>query len=464
MEVVVPARPDIWGWAGVVLVFGAVLAAAFNDLYPLLPAGELSSDGFIYVFPLLLLYLMRRPGEITAPVSLSLLILALAFVLLLGVVVNYGAISSAYFKGRSGIGRIATQGLAVGFGLLVTLAFYNLTLRGFLPVISRACRVAILIMAGVGMLEFASWYGIPLLSQIHTALNHVIHAGSADAGIYAHRLRMTAFEVSWAGVMLTFFFPFAIMDLPARGWRLPGYVALVLVLAVMAQSRTALMIIGFQTVLLLAMLSRRRLDLVVHGLAVGSLGVLLLLLAPAVQDKAADTLGNMVKYGSLSAPEAAPGDENFSNVTRLAAIRAGVSMFREAPLLGLGLGQYGFNYPGHLRAEDFRSWEVRKYVTDADPDWPPTYSMHVRLLSETGLLGYIIWLGMIVPRLIRSTLNADVVTDLGRAHLAVAMTLAGWLLLGTSIDSFRFFGGWIAVGVAFALPVGARVMERRLAP
>ena len=31
------------------------------------------------------------------------------------------------------------------------------------------------------------------------------------------------------------------------------------------------------------------------------------------------------------------------------------------------------------------------------------------------------------------------------------MTLLGWLLLGISIDSFRFFGGWIAMGVMLAL-------------
>ena len=41
---------------------------------------------------------------------------------------------------------------------------------------------------------------------------------------------------------------------------------------------------------------------------------------------------------------------------------------------------------------------------------------------------------------------------MGRVHLAVVMVLVGWLLLGLSIDSFRFFGGWIALGVGLALP------------
>lgn len=56
-----PAHPD---FAGVVLITVAILATIFNDLKPLLPIGELSNDGFIYVMPLLLLYLLRAPGKI----------------------------------------------------------------------------------------------------------------------------------------------------------------------------------------------------------------------------------------------------------------------------------------------------------------------------------------------------------------------------------------------------------------
>jgi hypothetical protein len=96
--------------------------------------------------------------------------------------------------------------------------------------------------------------------------------------------------------------------------------------------------------------------------------------------------------------------------------------------------------------------EVRTYVTEAEEAWPPSYSIHARMLAETGLFGYLTWLSMILTGIWRGLANADVETENGRAHIAVAMTLIGWLLLGASIDSFRFFGGWIAVGVGFALP------------
>jgi O-antigen ligase len=172
-------------------------------------------------------------------------------------------------------------------------------------------------------------------------------------------------------------------------------------------------------------------------------------MSPKVQDRLGPAVGNIIEYGSPSPKQ--EGDENVSNVTRLAAIRAGLSMFREHPYFGVGFGQFGFNYPDHLRADDFRSYEVRTYVTEAEEAWPPSYSIHARMLAETGLFGYLTWLSMILTGIWRGLANADVETENGRAHIAVAMTLIGWLLLGASIDSFRFFGGWIAVGVGFAL-------------
>lgn len=431
------------------LVLLSVLATAFNDLRPLLPAGELASDAFIYVFPLLVLQLLRRPAEIAAPISLMLLALALAVALATGVSLNHGEIAVAWFKGRSGFSRVVTQGMAVSFGIVVALAFYNVTIRGGLRATARGARLAVLVMGAVGALEVASWASLPLLTQAHEALALVIHASSgAD---YPERLRATAFEVSWAAVMLTFLFPFALADLPPRDWRFGAVVVTVLALVLLAQSRTALLVLGAQGLFLAALFLRRRFDLAVHGVALGCLLAVALLLSPAVGSRLGDAITNVVQHGSLGGPQQIWADENVSNVTRLAAIRSGLSMFRDQPLFGVGLGQYGFNYPAHLAAEDFRSYEVRQYVADAEPLWPPAYSIHVRLLAETGLVGYAVWLALVLPLLLRSLARADVADPLARVHAAVAMTLSGWLLLGASIDSVRFFGGWIALGVALGL-------------
>lgn len=305
-------------------------------------------------------------------------------------------------------------------------------------------------MAGMGVLEFASWHDLPGLAQIHEALSQIVHSSSGVA--YAQRLRMTAFEVSWAGVMLSFLFPFGMITLGRNLWRATVYTALVLLLVTLTQSRTALLVIAAQTLLFVWFALRHRLDHLLYVATVGSLVLLGLMVSPGPRDAIWTNTTNVIQYGSLEGRAAGDADENLSNVTRLAGIQAGMEMFREHPLVGIGFGQYGFNYPNHLRAEDFRSWEVRKYVTDAEADWPPSFSLHVRLLAETGIIGYALWLLLLVPPLVRSLQRSDPATLIGRANIAVAMTLAGWMLLGLSIDSMRFFGGWIALGVGLALP------------
>jgi hypothetical protein len=432
-----------------VLVLVGICSLAFNDVFPLLPAGELGNDAFLYVFPFFALYLFQVPGETAFPMYLIVLILAMFACIVLGIAMNYHDITMAYFKGRSGFSRVATQSMMLVFGLLVALMFYDLARRGFILTISRGARLAVLVMAVFGIFEVGSWYELPGLTEVHLALAGIIHGGSGAE--YTERLRMTAFEVSWAAVMLSFFFPFGIIGLRTRDWRLPAFVILVLVLTILAQSRTALLVIGFQIILLLWKSLRRRMDLVFYAASVAALGMFLLLLSPAVSQKIGETVHNMVTYGSLSGSAYGGDEENISNVTRFAGIRAGYEMFKESPFWGIGLGQYGFEYTSHLQAEDYRSFEVREFVADSSPTWPPSFSVHMRMLSETGVLGYAVYLLMIVPIFLRSLRLASADDIVGRSHLAVAMTLFGWLLLGASIDSFRFFGGWIAVGVGLAL-------------
>lgn len=456
LPVLILRRAGTDGWLMATLVLVSVVGTVFNDLAPLLPIGELSKDAFVYLFPLLAFGVFRQPGEVEVPVLLAVFFALFVLVCIAGVASNYDAISRAWFKGRTGTGRIFTQALSIGFGFGVALIFFNLCRRGFLPVIARGAWWALLVMFGVGIIEFLSWYSVPGPTQLYSALSKVIHVETSE--FYPLRLRTTAFEVSWAAVMLTFVFPFALLHTRASLKRTALAFLAVFFLVTLAQSRTAMLVIGCQSLLIATLRLSRRTDVAVYlGLTI-VVALLAVMLMPRAQEAVTERLSNLIEYGSMGGSvDKDSRDENVSNITRLAAIRAGAEMFRDRPLLGVGLGQYGFSYVGYIRAEDMRSWEVRSYVTDADREygWPPTYSIHIRLLAETGLLGYVVWMGVVLFLFARSLSQCTRRDLIGRAHLAVALTTAGWLLLGFSIDSFRFFGGWIAIGIAMALPLAA---------
>src|SRR5215217_2949127 len=49
------------------LVLASILLLAFNDLLTLLPVGELAQDAFIYIVPILGLYLLSSPNRVAIP-------------------------------------------------------------------------------------------------------------------------------------------------------------------------------------------------------------------------------------------------------------------------------------------------------------------------------------------------------------------------------------------------------------
>jgi hypothetical protein len=212
------ARPVARTGVTAALIALSIVLVAFNDLVEFLPLGEIAHDAFIVILPILMLRLMLWEGGLELPQPVVRFVLAFSLVVLAGIAMNFGEISNAFFKGRSGTGRILTQSMILAFGVLIIIVYYRVARIGMVSAVVKGARGAILVMAFMGVLEFASWYSVPGLTDIHTALANVIHSDSGP--LYVERLRMTAFEVSWAGALLSFFLASAMPRASMRRWPL----------------------------------------------------------------------------------------------------------------------------------------------------------------------------------------------------------------------------------------------------
>ena len=130
--------------------------------------------------------------------------------------------------------------------------------------------------------------------------------------------------------------------------------------------------------------------------------------------------------------------------------------FAEHPWLGVGLGNAGFFFLEHVPAEGYMSQEIRDILGVLGP-LPNIKSFWVRLLAETGLIGFYIFVGWYyligkAARLVRSNQNADYQI----LSLAGLLMLAAFLIEGFSIDSFAMPYLWVIAGLVSAAALTCR--------
>jgi O-antigen ligase len=82
-----------------------------------------------------------------------------------------------------------------------------------------------------------------------------------------------------------------------------------------------------------------------------------------------------------------------SNLERLNRWHSAVLMFKERPILGFGPGTYTFQYGSFQRPEDLT------IISTFSGDLGNTHSEYFNSLSETGLVGFLSWVGIMLATL-----------------------------------------------------------------
>jgi len=124
---------------------------------------------------------------------------------------------------------------------------------------------------------------------------------------------------------------------------------------------------------------------------------------------------------------------------------AGLEVFSLHPIFGVGLANAGFFFPEKLTAFGWTVVESFKiYYSTALPN---TLNLWVRLLSETGILGFAIMVSWLIilwktGRFVRRQPNSVLCT----AGLAGQLALIALLMEGMSVDTFAFPYFWLTFG------------------
>ncbi len=140
--------------------------------------------------------------------------------------------------------------------------------------------------------------------------------------------------------------------------------------------------------------------------------------------------------------------EKLSLATRFVFWEAGLNIFSDHPLTGVGLGKAGYYMPDALSAFALQLVEVRNLLYRSNT-LLNIKSIWIRLLAETGIIGFSFFIGWLTVsfadgwKLIRSASSQQ--KTLG---WMACFTLVAFLLEGFSLDTFALPYLWISLGLA----------------
>ncbi len=139
----------------------------------------------------------------------------------------------------------------------------------------------------------------------------------------------------------------------------------------------------------------------------------------------------------------------------------GWNIFNRHPWFGVGLGNAGFFFPDEVPAIGYASFEIRNYLYRGQA-FPNIKSLWIRLLAETGLIGFTVfaaWLYILWRSARLSYQNRQPILKL--VALAGICSLIALISEGFSIDSFALPYIWVWLGLISA---AGRLHRKSLAP
>jgi len=418
------------------------------------------------LIPILILQLWR--GKTSVPRT-GVWIPLSAFVLFTLAASNYGALLDPLpLRGQEYFGRVirAWVTVAIGLSFFITAVWMNrneddlrFTVRWLL-----AGFVMDVLWSAVQSLAFYT----PLLDKVTVTMWQ--RAFSMRELVRTNRVSGMAFEPAWlAGQLATVYLPWLVAAVLTRvrltrfkwfEWILLGLASLLLLAT---YSRGGLLTAVVALILTVLIAGRAELSSACNWFISGfqrggswllRVGIVMVLLGGLIG--AGLFLGRKEYISRLFNSDAASIEEFIvenSAGARAAYTFGALGAYDESPWLGVGLGASGFYIYDHL--PDWSMTTVPEIARQLSPDnrlYPNPKNMYARLLAETGLIGFFLFLGF------QFSVLGDVLTVLQKkTPLLRCLAVAGlfsWfavLIYNFTQDSFAIPNIWINLGVLVGL-------------
>lgn len=138
-----------------------------------------------------------------------------------------------------------------------------------------------------------------------------------------------------------------------------------------------------------------------------------------------------------------------SNKSRFGIIYTSGIIFSQNPIKGVGFGQQAYEardlYPNWATKNN---WEFKlKYKNDNIKSFPPGYNIYARILAETGLLGFFLFMLFLFICCYICYKKMKIDSTHAWFYVLLFVSFVGFALNWLKSDTFRIFGFWICLAL-----------------
>ena len=272
-----------------------------------------------------------------------------------------------------------------------------------------------------------------------------------EGGVFVGRLRSVTSEPSYLGMYSAILFPWLCsLVFRTRGWKKIIAVLLFsyfMVINVFTFSRTSYMVLGIEMLFFLVFFRKSLVQRWKTLLCMVILAAGILFWGIMSADQLFDVdIGRI--YLSLFTDDEV---YDMSNIARYGSASAALALWKDFPILGCGFGAFGFYAADYYPDWAWKSVEIAIWGSNSIHDgvWPPAHNIYARILSETGIVGLIAWLGAALALLREEWSLLQQGVDYMRVCNLFISTI-GIVLCGFNVDTFHLLIYWIIFGVVWS--------------
>lgn len=458
-----------------ILFLIAIVLIPFDSLpYMKSILGELGVRGPVYAFiPIFIIifiyFIYKRRIYFNWNIEKVLLALFLLWTVI-SAALNINNIINSEFKGRGGLEKLILQVMVVGFMVAIMYAtqfIFELN-KISLKTIRRCIFISFIFVGAYSVLEILQIYGIVNVEGILKNISYYIHYLTRGE-LYGDRIRSITGEASFLGMYTAFAYPWIVSYILTEKKLTKkifyGLVTIYMIFLVyLTKSRAAYAIAMGEMVLILfgiLIFDKKKFNkiliiiiIIVSMASISSFNKLNMYINNIRQQNAQEDgkteiidNGYNIDMSVGDVVQSLNSKTNHSNIARLGLQKSALNIGKANPIIGVGLGQFGFYADEYIEDEARVSFEIQRWMNPEEVDfWPPAFALIPRIVAEQGFIGGAIFIAFLATTMIKFLIKYAKAKE-NTLEIFIMVSIVGVLVSTFNADTYGLPQLWILLGL-----------------